>query len=120
MENGTRKPIGQKTRFEVFKRDRFTCQYCGRSAPDAVLEIDHINPVANGGDNDILNLVTACKECNRGKGARLLDDHAAVKAKRNQLDELAERREQIEMMYQWQLELAKNDEREMAITYRSE
>ena len=38
-----RKPIGKKMRFEVFKRDKFTCQYCGRKAPDVILEVDHIN-----------------------------------------------------------------------------
>lgn len=43
-----RKTISKKTRFEVFKRDSFTCQYCGRTAPDVILEIDHINPVNNG------------------------------------------------------------------------
>lgn len=62
---GARKPISKKIRFEVFKRDKFTCQYCGRSAPDVILEIDHLNPVINGGDNDILNLVTSCRDCNR-------------------------------------------------------
>lgn len=62
-----RKGISKKTRFEVFKRDNFTCQYCGRSAPDVILEIDHINSVKNGGDNNILNLVTSCFDCNRGE-----------------------------------------------------
>mgnify|MGYP003405974009 CR=1 FL=1 len=50
-----RKTISKKIRFEVFKRDNFTCQYCGRMAPDVVLEVDHINPVSKGGDNDISN-----------------------------------------------------------------
>ena len=40
-----RKGISKKTRFDVFKRDSFTCQYCGKSAPDVVLQVDHINPV---------------------------------------------------------------------------
>ena len=44
-----RKTISKKIRFEVFKRDSFTCQYCGRMAPYIVLEVDHINAVANGG-----------------------------------------------------------------------
>ena len=47
-----RKAISKKLRFEVFKRDNFTCQYCGRMAPDVILEVDHINPVKNGGDNN--------------------------------------------------------------------
>lgn len=96
-----RKPLSKTVRFEVFKRDRFTCQYCGAKAPDAVLHADHIHPVAEGGTNDILNLVTACAACNGGKGARLLDDRSAVERQRAQLEELQERREQLEMMLEW-------------------
>ena len=36
-----RKPLSKKIRFEVFKRDAFTCQYCGQMAPDVLLEVDH-------------------------------------------------------------------------------
>lgn len=67
-----RKALSKKTRFEVFKRDGFACQYCGAHPPEVILEPDHINPVANGGTNHIDNLVTSCFDCNRGKGARLL------------------------------------------------
>ena len=66
-----RKAIPKKVRFEVFKRDKFTCTYCGRKAPDVVLEVDHIIPVAEGGKNDIMNLTTSCRDCNRGKGKRI-------------------------------------------------
>jgi hypothetical protein len=96
-----RKSIGPKKRFEVFKRDSFTCQYCGRSAPEVLLEIDHIKPVANGGTNNILNLVTACQGCNRGKGARLLSDNTTISKQKDQLDELNERRLQLEMLADW-------------------
>jgi hypothetical protein len=67
-----RKPIGKKLRFEIFKRDDFTCQYCGKQPPACVLEVDHINPVAEGGSNDEMNLATSCDACNRGKGKRKL------------------------------------------------
>jgi len=60
-------------RFEVFKRDNFTCRYCGKSSPEVILEIDHVDPKSNGGTNDPLNLVTSCWECNRGKGSIPLD-----------------------------------------------
>lgn len=98
---GKRKPISKKIRFEVFKRDKFTCQYCGKSAPDVVLEIDHIHPVSKDGENDIMNLITSCFDCNRGKGARTLDDDTVVKKQRDQLKELQERKEQLEMMLEW-------------------
>lgn len=68
-----RKSISKGKRFDIFRRDGFTCQYCGKQPPDVVLEVDHIRPVSKGGDNDDMNLVTACYDCNRGKAAKLLD-----------------------------------------------
>ncbi len=41
-----------KVRFEVLARDKFTCQYCGRKAPDVVLEIDHFYPRSKGGASE--------------------------------------------------------------------
>lgn len=96
-----RKSISKKTRFEVFKRDSFKCQYCGKCAPEAILHVDHINPVSKGGDNDILNLLTACEDCNGGKSDRLLSDDSVMAKQRAQLEELNERREQLEMMLKW-------------------
>lgn len=96
-----RQPVSKKTRFEVFKRDNFTCQYCGAKAPEVVLHCDHINPVANGGDSGIMNLVAACAACNGGKGARMLDDRSSVERQRAQIEELEARREQLEMMLAW-------------------
>jgi hypothetical protein len=67
--------ISKKVRFDVFKRDGFTCVYCGAHPSETiVLEVDHIHPVAEGGSDDPDNLVTACFACNRGKGAGLLSD----------------------------------------------
>lgn len=65
-----RQTISKKTRFEIFKRDSFTCQYCGNHPPKCLLEIDHITPLSKGGDNTENNLITSCFECNRGKAAR--------------------------------------------------
>lgn len=96
-----RKSISKRLRFEIFKRDSFKCQYCGASAPDVLLEVDHIQPVSKGGKDDILNLITACKACNAGKSDRELDDNSAVAKQRDQLEELNERREQLEMMLAW-------------------
>jgi len=73
-----RNGISSKVRFEVFKRDGFTCQYCGRRTPVVVLELDRVIPVSKGGTDEMENLVTSCYECNRGKGASLLDDRAPV------------------------------------------
>lgn len=64
--------ITDKLRQSIFERDNYTCQYCGRSAYDTDLEIEHIIPISKGGNDDTRNLVTACSECNRSKGARIL------------------------------------------------
>lgn len=96
-----RKSLSKRIRFEVLKRDKFTCQYCGKSAPDVVLEIDHIKPVSKGGKNDIMNLITSCKDCNRGKSNIELSDDSVVKRQQAQLQEMAERKEQLEMMLEW-------------------
>lgn len=67
-----RKAISNGLRFDVLSRDGFTCQYCGKSAPDVELEIDHVVPVARGGGNDKANLIAACDVCNSGKKAKLI------------------------------------------------
>lgn len=59
--------VSHRTRFEVFKRDNFTCQYCGRITPEVILEVDHIIARAAGGSDDMINLRTSCYDCNRGK-----------------------------------------------------
>ena len=68
--------LSKKIRYEVFKRDNFKCFYCGKKPSDegVVLEVDHVLPVYEGGTNDIENLVTSCKDCNRGKGKTKLND----------------------------------------------
>lgn len=108
-----RKALSQKTRFEVFKRDSFTCQYCGATAPTIALQVDHIEPVAKGGSNEIINLITSCFSCNSGKGDRALSDESVAKKQIQQLKELNERKEQLEMMAKWRNEMASLDEQKV-------
>jgi 5-methylcytosine-specific restriction endonuclease McrA len=56
----------------VFRRDNYTCQYCGRIGPD--LTIDHIVPRSLGGKTSWENVVVACQACNVRKGNRRLDE----------------------------------------------
>lgn len=57
-----------RLRFEVFKRDGYRCQICGKAAADgARLEPDHRTPKSAGGADTMENLWTLCFECNRGK-----------------------------------------------------
>ncbi len=66
--------VSKSVRFEIFARDAFTCQYCGRRPPEVVLEVDHIHPRAKGGGDEVINLITSCWDCNRGKSAKIISD----------------------------------------------
>lgn len=66
--------LSKRLRFEIFKRDSFTCQYCGAQPPSVVLEVDHVHPKSRGGDNDPGNLITSCLACNRGKSDKPLGE----------------------------------------------
>ncbi len=59
------------TRFNVFLRDRFCCQYCGRRFPTPELTFDHVMPRARGGRTSWENVVTACQACNLAKADQL-------------------------------------------------
>ena len=59
------KPLPPKRRFQVLLRDGFRCRYCGVTAAEARLHIDHVDPT---GDNSNGNCVAACERCNQGKG----------------------------------------------------
>ena len=67
-----RVPINAVTfsRRNVFKRDRFTCQYCGRQPGSDELTIDHVLPRAQGGASTWTNCVLACVACNAAKADR--------------------------------------------------
>jgi 5-methylcytosine-specific restriction endonuclease McrA len=56
------------TRFNVFLRDRFTCQYCNEPFPTPDLTFDHVIPRSKGGRTEWTNVVTACSKCNLRKG----------------------------------------------------
>ena len=66
------RPRVKLTRREVFARDGYACQYCGRQSND--LTLDHVVPRHRGGTHTWDNLVTACKTCNHRKGGKLLDE----------------------------------------------
>lgn len=66
-----RRYISLRRRFETLLCCGFACFYCGAKPPDAALVIEHVIPVARGGDNNDTNLVAACSRCNHGKAARV-------------------------------------------------
>lgn len=55
-------------KWEVFRRDGYACQYCGRS--NSHLTIDHVRPRHRGGQHTWDNVVAACRACNRRKGGK--------------------------------------------------
>jgi 5-methylcytosine-specific restriction endonuclease McrA len=64
------RPIPHLSKREIFRRDEYTCQYCGRQTPH--LTVDHVVPRYRGGIHAWHNLVAACPSCNRRKGGRTL------------------------------------------------
>ena len=63
------------TRFNVFLRDKFLCQYCGSKNE---LTFDHLLPRSKGGKTNWDNVVTACSSCNVKKGGRLYEKSGMI------------------------------------------
>jgi 5-methylcytosine-specific restriction endonuclease McrA len=59
--------LSDSVRAQVLLRDGARCRRCGSTL---VLEVDHIEPLRSGGDDDFNNLQTLCRRCNRRKGSR--------------------------------------------------
>jgi hypothetical protein len=97
--------LSKRTRFEIFKRDGFKCVYCGATPVDRPLHVDHVEAVAEGGDNDPANLVTACDSCNLGKSAVPLEAKALGTGRVTEAD--ADHAEQIRDYLAVQREVAK-------------
>jgi 5-methylcytosine-specific restriction endonuclease McrA len=71
------RPRVRLTRREIFRRDNYTCQYCGQSSHS--LTMDHVIPRFRGGPQTWDNLVSACPTCNRRKGSRTPEEaHMAL------------------------------------------
>jgi 5-methylcytosine-specific restriction endonuclease McrA len=64
-------PVVKLNKQEIFRRDNYTCQYCGQHPPRPT--VDHIIPRHMGGAHTWENLVTACPHCNHRKGGRTAD-----------------------------------------------
>ena len=100
-------------RFEIFKRDQFTCRYCGKKSPEAVLEVDHVVPESAGGTDDGDNLVTACYECNRGKAARLLTDVPLEPSLHEKTIAIAEHELQLAEYNHWRAKQREREEKDL-------
>ena len=58
------------SRQNIYARDRYQCQYCGKRFPSEELTYDHVVPKSRGGKTQWTNIVTCCVDCNRLKGGR--------------------------------------------------
>jgi hypothetical protein len=65
--------VSKRLRYEILRRDNFTCRYCMTATPGTPLRVDHVVPVALGGTDDATNLVTSCEPCNSGKTSTVPD-----------------------------------------------
>ena len=63
-----RPPFVRFSRENVYLRDQYTCQYCGKHCINSDLTLDHVQPRSRGGKTSWRNVVTACVRCNRDKG----------------------------------------------------
>ncbi len=104
-------PMKPRLRFEVFKRDLFSCQYCGRKPPVVILEVDHIHPQSKGGTDDSTNLITSCADCNRGKGAGMLSDR--IQPLSESLERERERSAQVKRYNRWLRSIRKQKEKDL-------
>lgn len=65
--------VSKRLRFEILRRDKHTCRYCGRRAPEVALHVDHVVATTLGGKDEPGNLVAACADCNSGKSSVPVD-----------------------------------------------
>lgn len=59
------------SKYNVFLRDLFTCQYCNTRFPQQLLTLDHVLPISKGGRTSWTNIVAACNPCNSAKGNQI-------------------------------------------------
>ena len=85
--NNTKSDISKVLRDRILERDNYTCQYCGKSRwkDEIKLEVDHIIPISKGGTDNINNLTTSCRKCNRQKMNKILK--VDEKTSNNKVDE---------------------------------
>ena len=73
------RPRPKLSRIEVFSRDRYTCQYCGKETGQ--LTLDHVIPRYRGGEHVWENVVSACVPCNRRKAGRTPSEASMILAR---------------------------------------
>lgn len=70
-----RASLSRSKRRQIYDRDGRVCSYCGDTS--GPFQIDHVFPLALGGDNSLGNLVVACRSCNSSKRAKTVEEWRA-------------------------------------------
>lgn len=78
--------VSAKLRYEVLRRDKYTCRFCGATPAEAVLVIDHVMPRKLGGRDMAENLQVLCEDCNAGKSATMPERYLVAEVKKLQHD----------------------------------
>jgi hypothetical protein len=77
-EEPTHRAISKRTRVLLLQRDGYRCRFCGTTAAEARLHVDHVMPRTRGGTDTLDNLATLCEDCNTGKSDLWLGNYAAL------------------------------------------
>jgi hypothetical protein len=101
--------ISKTLQAEVFRRDSFTCQYCGAKAPDVVLEVDEIPQISKVRKTDLSTLLTSCQGCLASRSPDVFEERSPNETQSERLDNLQKRKEQSELLFDWQKELLDQD-----------
>ncbi len=70
--------LGNKKKLYIYNRDKGKCFYCKKNLKYRQITLDHYFPLSKGGKDEVFNLVTCCKDCNRYKGNIVLPDYEEV------------------------------------------
>ena len=81
-----RKKISKQLRAQILRRDNSKCRMCGRSIDEVSLEVDHIIPMSEGGTDELDNLATLCRDCNRGKSNLKFNNYTKINLIPNDID----------------------------------
>lgn len=73
----------RENRLRVFARDDYICHYCRKQLTRFSATLDHIQPVSEGGDNSLHNLVTSCLHCNSNRGSKPVSDFIEEEANKS-------------------------------------
>lgn len=92
--------VSKRLRYEILRRDNHACRYCGATAPEAKLAVDHVIPQSLGGSDKPTNLVTSCVDCNAGKTSSMPGADTVADVEQETFRQAAELKQETEQRHQ--------------------